>query len=141
MPLGGLTKCVIANPNISNSGGRVLIVFRRVSTDGVTSAKLLTYEEPGFRNTPTKQLVRAAVVLKLSSFDFLVKHADTLFSLGRSVLGEKLFRSLMTATFYGQFCPGKTYDEINEATYAMQEAGIIPLLAVPTEEDSKNDVD
>uniref|UniRef100_H2ZL45 Proline dehydrogenase n=2 Tax=Ciona savignyi TaxID=51511 RepID=H2ZL45_CIOSA len=47
----------------------------------------------------------------------------------------------MTATFYGQFCPGKTYDEINEATYAMQEAGIIPLLAVPTEEDSKNDVD
>ncbi|XP_078481244.1 hydroxyproline dehydrogenase-like [Ciona intestinalis] len=135
LPLGRFARCVLTHPNVTRQP-TVFVPCHNTAND-VTATDIEAYNEPGFRDTPTKQLVRAAVVLRLSSLDFLVKHADTLFKLGNGVMGKTLFGKVMSATFYGQFCPGSKYEDVKIAAVAMQEAGVIPFFSIPAEEESK----
>ena len=61
--------------------------------------------------------------------------AFQLLHLARKLLGQRLFNTLMKMTFYGQFVAGETPEEVRSCVLQLQNLGLRPLLAVPTEEE------
>ena len=58
-----------------------------------------------------------------------------LMSIGRRVLGEKLFCRLMKATVYGQFIAGENRDAIKPVLERYRDAGVKSILDYAVEED------
>lgn len=56
-------------------------------------------------------------------------------SAARSILGRRVFSSLMRSTVYAQFVAGEKEKEISESMEKMSTLGLRPMLAVPIEED------
>lgn len=55
--------------------------------------------------------------------------------LGKSLLGEKLFASLMKATFYGHFVAGEDQHKIVPTLQRLRSFGVKPILDYSVEED------
>lgn len=51
------------------------------------------------------------------------------------LLGSRLSRTLLRASIYGQFVAGETAEEVRDCVQQLQALGLLPLLAVPTEEE------
>ena len=58
-----------------------------------------------------------------------------LMKLGKKVLGKKLFKALMKATFYGQFVAGENQEEIRPIIQRMRSFGVKSILDYSAEED------
>ncbi|KAM6188343.1 hydroxyproline dehydrogenase-like [Sarcoramphus papa] len=92
-------------------------------------------EGTAFRLKSGRELARALLVLRLCAFPRLVRHAGTILTVSRRVLGARLWGGLLRATFYGQFVGGETPAEVVAAAGRLRAVGLRPMLAVPTEED------
>lgn len=51
------------------------------------------------------------------------------------LLGSRLSGALLRASFYGQFVAGETAEEVRGCVEQLKALGLLPLLAVPTEEE------
>ncbi|XP_054664683.1 hydroxyproline dehydrogenase [Grus americana] len=92
-------------------------------------------EGTAFRLKSGRELARALLVLRLCAFPRLVRHADTILTTSRRVLGRRLWGGLLRATFYGQFVGGETPGEVTATAGRLRAVGLRPMLAVPIEED------
>ena len=54
---------------------------------------------------------------------------------GKKVLGKRLFKSQMKATFYGQFVAGENQQEIMPTIQRMRSFGVKSILDYSAEED------
>lgn len=109
-----------------------------------------------YKSKTSYELARALVVLKLSSFDFLINnhkkvslnqqnlnlqssHENSVFlkliKLSRSLLGKRLFRLLMRMTFYGHFVAGEDEKEIQPVLNRLRSFGVKSILDYSAEED------
>ncbi|RWS28166.1 proline dehydrogenase 1-like protein [Leptotrombidium deliense] len=88
-----------------------------------------------YKSKRTSELVRALIVLKLSSYDFLVVNHSKLIKVGKRVLGTSLFRLLMKYTFYGQFVAGEDEEKIRPVIQHLKSFGVKSILDYSAEED------
>nr|XP_061807650.1 hydroxyproline dehydrogenase-like [Nerophis lumbriciformis] len=96
----------------------------------------LAFEDPSaFRVKTLSELFRALAVFRFCSFPVLVNNCNKLMSAARSILGKRIFSSLMRTTVYAQFVAGENEKEISESMEKMSTLGLRPMLAVPIEED------
>ncbi|XP_061613067.1 hydroxyproline dehydrogenase isoform X2 [Phyllopteryx taeniolatus] len=99
-------------------------------------ASSLAFEDPSaFRVKSLRDLFRALAVFRFCSFPVLVNNCNKLMSAARSILGRRLFSSLMRSTVYAQFVAGENEKEIAQSMETMSVLGLRPMLAVPIEED------
>lgn len=93
-----------------------------------------------FKSKSNWELFRALVVLKLCSFQFLVKHNMEIMKSTRKVLGKKLFETIMKLTFYGHFVAGEDQDKIRPAIDKMRKyGGVKAILDYSAESDLSPD--
>ena len=85
------------------------------------------------------ELVRARMVLKLCSVNFIVDNNEKLMKFGRMILKFGLFDKLMKMTFYGQFVGGTDVDDLRPALMKMQGYGVRPILDYSVEADLSQD--
>ncbi|XP_037135058.1 hydroxyproline dehydrogenase [Syngnathus acus] len=96
----------------------------------------LAFEDPSaFQVKSLRELFRALVVFRFCSFPVLVNNCNKLMSTARSILGRRVFATLMRSTVYAQFVAGENEKEISESMEKMSTLGLRPMLAVPIEED------
>ncbi|XP_071497117.1 proline dehydrogenase 1, mitochondrial-like [Diadema antillarum] len=102
-----------------------------------TSQKSLSFSCPvtAYRSKTTAEICRAALVLKLCQFEFLIKHNKKLLSLSRKMLGKRLFEALMKATFYGHFVAGEDQPSIQPLVARLNRYGVGAILDYSVEED------
>ncbi|KZS08064.1 Proline dehydrogenase 1, mitochondrial [Daphnia magna] len=91
--------------------------------------------EAAFRSKTTLQILRAYLVFTLCSSNYLVENNMKLMKLGKKVLGKRLFKSLMKATFYGQFVAGENQQDIMPTIQRMRSFGVKSILDYSAEED------
>ncbi|XP_042899720.2 proline dehydrogenase 1, mitochondrial isoform X2 [Parasteatoda tepidariorum] len=75
------------------------------------------------------------MVLKLSTYDFLVENNQKLLKFGKRILGRSLFNSLMKNSFYGHFVAGENEREIQPVIQRMRSFGVKSILDYSAEED------
>lgn len=85
------------------------------------------------------ELFRAMVVFQLCRIPFIVEHSETLLSMSRKVLGEKLSDALLKATLFGHFCAGEDEEGIQPVILQMQKSGIGSILDYAHEDDGEGD--
>ena len=61
--------------------------------------------------------------------------------MGRHLLGERLYTALQKKTVYGQFIGGNSLEELMTKVKILKKGGIGPLLAVPMEDDLRENAD
>jgi len=91
--------------------------------------------EAAFRSKSTMEILRAYTVFSLCSSNYLVENNMKLMKIGQKVLGKRLFKSLMKATFYGQFVAGEDQQQIRPAIDKMRTFGVKSILDYSAEED------
>uniref|UniRef100_A0A8C4Q961 Proline dehydrogenase n=1 Tax=Eptatretus burgeri TaxID=7764 RepID=A0A8C4Q961_EPTBU len=100
------------------------------------SAEHLEFDaENTFRAKTLAEMARTLLVFRACSFQVLVDNSIELTTLSRRLLGPRLFKFIMKATFYGQFVAGPGVKEFSHTMYRLRSLGLQPLLAVPMEED------
>ncbi|KAI1733152.1 hydroxyproline dehydrogenase [Ditylenchus destructor] len=65
------------------------------------------------KSKSNKDLIRALLVFRMCTVDFLVQNNQRLLQLLRSITGKTLFSRILKATFYGHFVAGETQEEVN----------------------------
>ncbi|XP_068847809.1 hydroxyproline dehydrogenase isoform X2 [Capricornis sumatraensis] len=95
----------------------------------------LTFDGGAFHLKGTGELTRALLVLRLCAWPPLVTHGLALQAWSQRLLGSRLSGALLRASIYGQFVAGETAEEVRGCVLQLQNLGLRPLLAVPTEEE------
>ncbi|XP_035691470.1 hydroxyproline dehydrogenase-like isoform X2 [Branchiostoma floridae] len=108
-----------------------------LSEETAAESEELSFDNPSqaFRTKSTWEIARALLVLRLCSFDVLVDNSLKLMKVGQSFLGQRLFETVMRATFYGQFIGGDTEKEIEATVRRLLNSGLQTLPAITIEED------
>jgi len=91
--------------------------------------------EAAFRSKTSLEILRAYVVFSLCSSNYLVENNLKLMKIGQKLLGKRLFKSLMKATFYGQFVAGEDQQQIKPSIDKMRSFGVKSILDYSAEED------
>ncbi|KAF6037371.1 PRODH [Bugula neritina] len=91
-----------------------------------------------FRSKSRQQLVRAATVLWLCSFEVLVRHNQQLLKTSRKLLGKKLHEKLLQTTVYGQFVIGQKKETVKPIIADYLASGVGPILYYALEEDKSS---
>ncbi|XP_014271219.1 proline dehydrogenase 1, mitochondrial [Halyomorpha halys] len=91
--------------------------------------------EAAFRSKTTWEVVRAYIVYTLCSSNYVVERNMELMKLAKAILGERLFRQLMKATFYGHFVAGEDQSRIVPTLTRLRSFGVKPILDYSVEED------
>ncbi|XP_059732564.1 hydroxyproline dehydrogenase isoform X1 [Bos indicus] len=95
----------------------------------------LSFDGGAFHLKSTGELTRALLVLRLCAWPPLVTHGLALQAWSQRLLGSRLSGALLRASIYGQFVAGETAEEVRSCVLQLQNLGLRPLLAVPTEEE------
>ena len=82
------------------------------------------------------ELSRAALSFGLCKIPFLVRHADTLLSTSRNILGDRITDSLLRMSLFGHFCAGVDEQDIKPTIQKLHEAGIGSILDFAAEDDN-----
>lgn len=88
-----------------------------------------------FRSKTTWELFRAYMVYQFCSLDWVVENNTRLMTVGKALLGEKLFARLMKVTFYGHFVAGEDEQRIVPTLERLRSFGVKPILDYSVEED------
>ncbi|KAF0301946.1 Proline dehydrogenase 1, mitochondrial [Amphibalanus amphitrite] len=88
-----------------------------------------------FQSKTTWEVFRGVLVYTLCTSRYLVEHNATLMKLFRKLLGQKLFHTVMRATFYGQFVAGADQASIRPQIENMRSFGVKSILDYSVEED------
>ncbi|XP_055409237.1 hydroxyproline dehydrogenase isoform X2 [Bubalus kerabau] len=99
------------------------------------SLQPLSFDGGAFHLKSTGELTRALLVLRLCAWPPLVTHGLVLQAWSQRLLGSRLSGALLRASIYGQFVAGETPEEVRSCVLQLQNLGLRPLLAVPTEEE------
>ncbi|CRL01955.1 CLUMA_CG015342, isoform A [Clunio marinus] len=96
-----------------------------------------TFNDPiaAFKSKTTFELIRGYFVYLICSSETLVENNMKIMKLMNSILGEKLFNSLMKATFYGHFVAGEDQVKIVPTLERLRSFGVKPILDYSVEED------
>ncbi|GFQ89963.1 proline dehydrogenase 1, mitochondrial [Trichonephila clavata] len=92
-----------------------------------------------FKSKTTWELFRAFLVLKLSTYSFLVENHEKLIAQGKKVLGPALFNFVMKHTFYGHFVAGEDAKSIKPLLDRLRSFGVKSILDYSAEEDMSED--
>nr|XP_048294356.1 hydroxyproline dehydrogenase isoform X2 [Myodes glareolus] len=95
----------------------------------------LRFDGGAFHLKKTAELARALLVLRLCAWPPLVTHGLAFQAWSQRLLGSRLSGALLRASIYGQFVAGETAEEVRGCVQQLQTLGLLPLLAVPTEEE------
>ncbi|XP_057613374.1 hydroxyproline dehydrogenase [Chionomys nivalis] len=95
----------------------------------------LRFDGGAFHLKKTAELARALLVLRLCAWPPLVTHGLAFQAWSQRLLGSRLSGALLRASIYGQFVAGETAEEVRGCVQQLQALGLLPLLAVPTEEE------
>jgi len=88
-----------------------------------------------YRSKSTWEILRGIIVFKLCSIETLVENNQKLMSLGKKVLGKKLFEKIMESSFYGHFVAGADQVTIQPNIRRLREFGVKAILDYSVEED------
>lgn len=88
-----------------------------------------------FRNKSTYELVRSIVVFKMCTYEWLVNNAKGMIKVARKALGQRLFKTAMRATIYGQFVAGENKHDIQGTISRNAAFGVKSILDYSAEED------
>ncbi|KAL6969115.1 hydroxyproline dehydrogenase [Sarracenia purpurea var. burkii] len=91
--------------------------------------------EAAFKSKTTWEVLRAYIVYQLCSSSYLVDNNMKLMKFGKTILGEKVFASLMKSTFYGHFVAGEDQYKIVPTLQRLRSFGVKPILDYSVEED------
>ncbi|KAE9553789.1 hypothetical protein FO519_003010 [Halicephalobus sp. NKZ332] len=94
-----------------------------------------TNTKEAFKSKTNYELLRALIVLKLCSFEFLVKNNDKVLQFLRKALGKSLFDRLLKATFFGHFVAGETKQEAAKRVQRIRRFGVKSILYHSVESD------
>ncbi|CAL1278097.1 unnamed protein product [Larinioides sclopetarius] len=92
-----------------------------------------------FKSKTTWELFRAFLVLKLSTYSYLVENHEKLMAQGKKILGPVLFKFLMRHTFYGHFVAGEDAKSIRPTLERLHSFGVKCILDYSAEEDMSED--
>lgn len=88
-----------------------------------------------YKSKTTWELLRAYIVLKISSSNYIVNNHQQLMRLGQRVLGRRLFRKLLKHTFYGHFVGGESAEALQPLLKRLRSFGVKSILDYSAEED------
>lgn len=88
-----------------------------------------------FKGKTTPELMRAYLVYQLLSIPPIVTYNLALTKFSRKILGDKLFKLLMKASFYGHFVAGEDEKSITPTLQRMYTFGVGSILDYSVEED------
>ena len=88
-----------------------------------------------YKSKTTREILRALLVFKLCSSNFLVDNNLKLMKLGKKILGKRMFNGLMKATFYGHFVGGEDQIALKPVVARLQKYGVGAILDYSVEED------
>ncbi|XP_028400731.1 proline dehydrogenase 1, mitochondrial-like [Dendronephthya gigantea] len=88
-----------------------------------------------YRSKTTREIVRSLFVFRLCSVNYLVDNNLKLMKYGKKFLGERMFNSLMKATFYGHFVGGEDQVALKPVVTRLQKFGVGAILDYSVEED------
>ncbi|XP_077995229.1 proline dehydrogenase 1, mitochondrial-like [Glandiceps talaboti] len=94
-----------------------------------------TNAEESYKSKTTAEILRALLVFKLCSFNFLVDKNKQLLKYGRMIAGKTIFEKLMQATFYGHFVAGADQPTIQPTINRLSKFGVGSILDYGVEED------
>lgn len=92
-----------------------------------------------FRSKSTWEILRAYLVFKLCSIDFIVQHNQRIMNITQKIMGKKLFEKCMEASFYGHFVAGADQISIQPKIKRLREFGVKAILDYSVEEDISED--
>ncbi|XP_049824718.1 proline dehydrogenase 1, mitochondrial isoform X2 [Aethina tumida] len=97
----------------------------------------ITFEDAraAFKSKTNWELIRAYIVYTMCSFETIVDNNMKLMKLAKGVLGERLFITMMKATFYGHFVAGEDQYKIRPTLERLRSFGVKPILDYSVEED------
>ncbi|KAK3870254.1 hypothetical protein Pcinc_024515 [Petrolisthes cinctipes] len=91
--------------------------------------------EKAFKSKTSGEIIRALMVFKMCGIKFLVDNNEKLLKLGQKVLGQRIFASLMKASFYGHFVAGEDQIKIQPTLERLRSFGVKSILDYSVEED------
>ncbi|XP_065664241.1 proline dehydrogenase 1, mitochondrial isoform X2 [Hydra vulgaris] len=91
--------------------------------------------EQAFRAKTTGEIIKAIIVYKLCSIDFLVNRNKELMSISRKIFGKKGFDYIMKSSFYGHFVAGESQEDIKSKLELMKKFGVGAILDYAVESD------
>ncbi|GIY11428.1 hypothetical protein CDAR_536042 [Caerostris darwini] len=92
-----------------------------------------------FKSKTTWELFRAYLVLKLSTYNYLVENHEKLMAYGKKMLGPAFFKYIMRHTFYGHFVAGEDAKTIRPLLERLRSFGVKSILDYSAEEDISED--
>ncbi|XP_053377875.1 hydroxyproline dehydrogenase-like isoform X1 [Mercenaria mercenaria] len=125
---------------VFNGTSAVTAHEQEFGTSGCSVKTLASFDvndyRTAFKNKKMSEIVRALVIFKLCTYDFLVKNSLSLMKISKRLFGSRLYNRCMKATIYSQFVAGETEDELKVAIGKLQQNAMGPMLCVPVEEDA-----
>ena len=92
-------------------------------------------ERAAYESKSNHELLRAAVVFRLSKVPVLVNNAEGLLTASRTILGGTLTDFALKATLFGHFCAGEDEVKIRPVLKRLDEVGIGSILDYAAEND------
>lgn len=86
-------------------------------------------------NKTTKEVLRAFIVYKLCSINFLVNNNEKIIKICQKIMGKTVFYWLMKNSMYGHFVAGENEELITPILNRLQHYGVKPILDYAVEED------
>ncbi|EIE22093.1 hypothetical protein COCSUDRAFT_83484 [Coccomyxa subellipsoidea C-169] len=100
----------------------------------------LQFDDPkqAFQAKSTAQLLQSLAVFKACTIKPLVRNADTLLTVSRSIAAPVVDRAVKH-TFFRHFCGGECVDSIQPTLQYLERHGIRPILNYAAEDDVNNE--
>ncbi|KAF4703181.1 hypothetical protein FOZ63_028480, partial [Perkinsus olseni] len=80
--------------------------------------------EVAFHTKTTGEVFRGLLVLKMCTFNAIVKNAEILYKSSQTILGSTITNWLLKKTFFAHFCAGESEREIAPTMQKLREAGV-----------------
>ncbi|GFY75621.1 proline dehydrogenase 1, mitochondrial [Trichonephila inaurata madagascariensis] len=136
-------SCALWNSNLRLKSSAVLPQdpIHRAESTPQRDPLDLSFEntKDAFKSKTTWELFRAFLVLKLSTYSYLVENHEKLIAQGKKILGPALFNFVMKHTFYGHFVAGEDAKTIKPLLDRLRSFGVKSILDYSAEEDMSED--
>ncbi|PRD34838.1 UNVERIFIED_CONTAM: slgA [Trichonephila clavipes] len=136
-------SCALWNSNLRFKSSAVLPQdpIHRAESTPQRDPLDLSFEntKDAFKSKTTWELFRAFLVLKLSTYSYLVENHEKLIAQGKKILGPALFNFVMKHTFYGHFVAGEDAKSIKPLLDRLRSFGVKSILDYSAEEDMSED--
>jgi len=107
------------------------------TTSGTTSSKEPQFSDTTslFKGQSTGALLRSWAVFMACSQPWFVKHADSLLTVSKRVIGTQATMGIIKASFFKQFCAGETQQQVETVMEQLHTRGIGGILDYAAEDD------